>query len=96
MLLRFWLGSGGICQISAHQAGMAGEGRAGLAVDEEADFGDGRKVFVQGLDDGEQGEGFRLDAGGLRVGEGRVEVDDSELVAGLVGNGHEENAIDPG
>lgn len=75
---------------------MTGEGGAGLAVDEEAYLGDGGDVGVEGLDDGEKSEGFRFDAGGLRLREGCVEIDDGELMAGLAGDGQEEDAVDVG
>ena len=61
---------------------MAGEGFAGLAVDEEADLLDLREVGVEGADHGEQGEGFDLDAGGVLIDEAAAEVDDGELAAG--------------
>ncbi len=61
---------------------MAGEGFAGPAVDEEADLLDLGEVGVQGAEDGGEGEGFDLDAGGMAVDEGAAEVDDGELAAG--------------
>ena len=64
---------------------MAGEGFVGLAVDEEADLLDLREVGVERADDGEQGEGFDLDAGGVGVDEAAVEVDDGEFAAGAGG-----------
>ena len=54
---------------------MAGEGVAGLAVDEEADLGDVGEGGVEGADDGLEGEVFDVDAGGMVVDEGAVEVD---------------------
>ena len=81
---------------------MAGEGFAGLAVDEEADLGDAREGGVEGADDGEEGEGFDLDAGGVVVGEGAAEIDDGELAGvggvglGGGGDGDEEDVVDGG
>lgn len=75
---------------------MTGERGAGFAVDEETDAGDGGDVGVEGLDDGEKGESFGFDAGGLSAGECGVEVDDGELLTAMVGNGQEEDAVNPG
>lgn len=94
MSLRFWTGEGGVCQVGSGEISMAGEGGAGLAVDEEANLRDGGDVGVEGLDDGEQGESFGLDAGGLGLGKGSVEVDHGELPALLVGDGQQEDAVD--
>ena len=44
-----------------------------------------RKIGVEGADDGAQGEGFELDAGGVLRDEGAAEVDDGELTAGCRG-----------
>ena len=92
--------------VGAEEVGVAGEGVAGLAVDEEADLGDLGEGGVEGADDGVEGEGFDLDAGGVVVDEGAAEVDDGELagavsVGGLVvasecGDGDEEDVVDGG
>ena len=66
-LLR-WHGVGG--QVGAGQVGMAGEGGAWLAVDQEADLGDAGQVGVERGADGEHGEGFGFKAGGMAGGEG--------------------------
>ena len=68
-------------EVGAGEVGVAGEGGAGLAVDEEADLGDAGKVGVEGGADGEDGEGFGFKAGGVAGGEGAGEVDDGELGA---------------
>ena len=70
-------------QVGAGEVGVAGEGGALLAVDEEADLGDVGKVGVDGRADGEDGEGFGFEAGGVAGGEGAGEVDDGELIAGV-------------
>ena len=58
--------AGGVARgVGAEEVGVAGEGFAGLAVDEEADLLDLREVGVEGADDGEQGEVLDLDAGGV-------------------------------
>src|ERR1700744_5351498 len=57
---------GGVARgISAGEIGVAGEGFAGLAVDEEADLLDLREVGVEGADHGEQRESFDFDARGM-------------------------------
>ena len=78
-----WHGVGG--QIGAGQVGVAGEGGALLAVDQEAHLGDAGQVGVQGAADGEHGERFGLDAGGVAGGESAGEVDDGEFGARLCG-----------
>ena len=65
--------------VGAGEVGVAGEGVAVAAVDEETDGGDGGEVGVKGLEDGVEGEGLDLDAGGVVVGKGAVKVDDGEL-----------------
>src|SRR6201996_2509838 len=56
---------GGVSRgVGAQEVGVAGEGFAGLAVDEEADLLDLREVGVGGADHGGGGEGFDLAAGG--------------------------------
>jgi hypothetical protein len=61
---------------------VAGEGRAGLAVDEETNLGDAGQVGAEGGADGEDGEGLGFEAGGMAGGEGAGEIDDGELWAG--------------
>src|SRR6201996_5372729 len=63
------LGAGGSVAggIGAEEVGVAGEGFAGLAVDEEANLLDLREVGVEGADHGEECEGFDLDAGGVLI-----------------------------
>ena len=79
-------GDGGVAGgVGAEEIGVAGEGFAGLAVDEEANLFDLGEVGVEGSDDGLEGEGFDFDAGGMGVGEGGAEVDDGELAAGSDG-----------
>src|SRR5580700_1600751 len=74
---------GGVSRgVGAEEVGVAGEGFAGLAVDEEADLLDLREVGVEGANHGEQGEVFNLDAGGMLADESAAEVDDGELAAG--------------
>src|ERR1700754_3084743 len=73
--------------IGAEEVGVAGEGFAGLAVDEEPDLLDLREVGVEGADHGEQGEGFDFDAGGMLADEAAAEIDDGELAAGGGGFG---------
>ena len=68
--------------VGAEQVGVAGEGFAGLAVDQETDLLDLRDVGVERADDGEKGEGFDFDAGGVGVDEAAAEVDDGELATG--------------
>ena len=78
-LLWGWLGGfvyGVDDGVGAEEVGVAGEGVAGLAVDQEADLFDAREVGVEGADDGFDGEVLELDAGGVVVGEGAVEIDD--------------------
>ena len=58
-----------------------------MAVDEEADLGELGEGGVEGADDGEQGEVFGFDAGGVGVGEGAVEVDEGELTGGDAAEG---------
>ena len=70
-------GEGGVDGgVGAEEVGVAGEGVVGLAVDEEADAGDVGEGGVEGADDGLEGEGFDLDAGGVVGDEGVFEVDD--------------------
>src|SRR5580698_2626893 len=77
---------GGVSRgIGAQEVGVAGEGFAGLAVDEEANLLDLREVGVEGADHGEEGEVFDLDAGGMLPNEAAAEVDDGELAAGCGG-----------
>jgi hypothetical protein len=53
-----------------------------LAVDEEADLGDAGQVGVEGAADGEYGEVFSFQAGGVGGDEAAGEVDDGEFWAG--------------
>src|ERR1700761_4445160 len=79
---------GGISRgVSAEEVGVAGEGFAGLAIDEEADLLDLREVGVERADHGEQGEVFDFDAGGMLADEAAAEIDDGELAAGGGGLG---------
>ena len=50
-------------RVGAGEVGVAGEGFAGLPVDEEADLFDTGLVGVKGGDDGAKGEVFGFDAG---------------------------------
>lgn len=56
---------------------MAGQGVVGLAIDEETNLGELREGSVEGADDGEEGEVFCLDAGGMVFYKRSVEIDDS-------------------
>ncbi len=76
------LGEGVAGGVGAEEVDVAGEGFARLAVDEEADLFDLGEVGVEGADDGAQGEGLDLDAGGVGVDEVAAEVDDGEFAAG--------------
>jgi len=58
---------------------VAGQGVAGLAIDQEADLGQLREGGVEGADDGVDRQVFDGDAGGVGGDEGSVEVDDGEL-----------------
>ena len=57
---------------------MSRKGFSWMAIDKEVDLGDGGDVGVKRSEDGEQGQRFRLDAGGMRGGEGCAEVDYGE------------------
>ena len=71
--------------VGAGEIGVAVEGVAGVAIDQEAHLFDAREVGVEGADDGVDGEHLGLDAGGVVVGEGAVEIDDGQLAAGDMG-----------
>ena len=71
-------------EIWSSQVGVASEGVAGLAVDEEAHLFHLRKVGVEGGKEDAQGEVFAFDGRGMCVGEGLVEVDDGEGGTGEV------------
>ena len=66
-------------EVGAGEVGVAGEGGARLAVDEEADLGDAGQIGVQRGADGEHGEGLGFKARGVAGGKGAGEVDDGEL-----------------
>ncbi len=72
------------CGIGVGEVGVAGQGFAGLAVDEETDLGEIGEGGVQGADDGLEGESLGEDAGGMIGGEGFVEVDYRELTMGEI------------
>ncbi len=73
---------------------MAGERVARLAVDQEAYLLDAREVGEERADDGVDGEGLDLDAGGMVIGEGAAQVDDGEQAGGrLVGSLREAAAL---
>src|ERR1700743_1423924 len=67
--------------VGAEEVGVAGEGFASLAVDEEADLLDLREVGVECADHGEQGEVLDLDTRGMLPDESAAEVNDGELAA---------------
>jgi hypothetical protein len=73
---RCGFGGGVLGWIGAEQIGVAGKGFAGLAVDEEANLFDLWERGVKCADDRLNGEGFDQDAGGMRVGEGSMKIDD--------------------
>ena len=60
--------------VGVGQVGVAGEGVAGLAVDEESDLDDLGEVGVEGGDDGSERQVFGFYAGGVSVGEGFGQV----------------------
>jgi hypothetical protein len=69
-------GCGVVCGIGVEEIGVAGERVVGLAVYEEADGGYLGERGVEGADDGVDGEGFDLNAGGMVVDEAAAEIDD--------------------
>ncbi len=73
--LRLRVGGGVGHGVGAQQIGMAGEGVSRLAVHQETNFYDAGKVGIEGAEDGVDGEGLGLDAGGVMIGEAAVEVD---------------------
>ena len=64
---------------------MAGEGVAGLTVDEKTDLFDLGEIGVEGAEDGVEGKGFGFDPGGVAVDEVAAEIDDGEFAAGRFG-----------
>ena len=81
-----WAGSPGWdgigIEIGAGEVSVAGQGGAGLTVDEEADLGDAGQVGVEGSADGKHGEIFSLKAGRVGGDESAGEVDNGEFGAG--------------
>jgi hypothetical protein len=73
-----WGGArGGVFRaIVVEEVGVTGEGVVGLAVDEKSDLRNLRQSGVEGADDGLDGEGFDLDAGGVVGDEGAAKIDD--------------------
>jgi hypothetical protein len=67
----------------AGEVGVAGEGRAGLAVDQKADLCDAGKIGMEGGADGEYGECLGFKAGGVARRECAGEVYDGEFGAGF-------------
>src|SRR5271169_2852042 len=86
------------CKIDACEIGVSGESVTLAAIDQKADLGYRGKIDVKGSDDGEQGESFRLNARGVRLGKGSTEIDNCHLIGAggrvlRVRDGHQENFI---
>jgi hypothetical protein len=75
---RSWLYSlAGDCvggQVGAGEVGVAGEGGSLLAIDQETDLSDARKIVVEGSADGEDGQSFGLQTGRMTGNEGAGQV----------------------
>jgi hypothetical protein len=69
------VGSGVLRGVVTEEVCVAGEGVVRLTVHQKAHLRDLRQTSVEGADDGLEGEGFDLDAGGVVGDEGAAEVD---------------------
>jgi len=63
-------------QVGTGKVGVAGQGEAGLTIDQKADLGDARQVGVERGANGQDGKGLGLKARGMAGSKGSGEVDD--------------------